>query len=137
MILALKTSGPSTYAALYKSDDSAATPLGELKWESGRALADELLGRLEALLHSAGAQWVDLTGIVIFSGPGSFTSLRIGHSVANSLADSLTLPIAGATGEEWIGRGMESLSQAQPGRPALPDYGAEPNITHPAGPTPT
>ena len=100
MILALRTDGPTAQAWLYPSD-STEQPQAEVAWDSGRRMADELLSNLDAFLHESNTAWSDLTGLIIYSGPGSFTSLRIGHSVANALADSLGIPISGATGDDW------------------------------------
>jgi tRNA threonylcarbamoyladenosine biosynthesis protein TsaB len=103
----------------------------DLSWESGRQLSDELLSRLTSLLQEHGHQFSDLTGIIIFSGPGSFTSLRIGHTVVNALADSLGIPVTGATGDDWLTKGQAAIPSVKPGVPALPHYGAEANITKP------
>lgn len=128
MILALKTADFTTRLALISPEGRS---LQTETWESGRRLADQLLEKIQQLLHSAKARPGDLTGIIIFSGPGSFTSLRIGHTVANSLADSLGIPVVGAAGEQWLEQGLGDLKQAPAGRPALPVYGAEAHITKP------
>jgi tRNA threonylcarbamoyl adenosine modification protein YjeE len=72
-----------------------------------------------------------VTVIIIFSGPGSFTSLRIGHAVVNALADSLGFPVVGARGDDWQEQGLSLVTSAKPGRPALPFYGADAHITRP------
>lgn len=149
MILALATTSATTRAWLLADDAVAANtdarhaqtapqPLAHLEWESGRTLADELLSRLQAFLAGHHATFTDLTGIVILSGPGSFTSLRIGHTVANALADSLGIPVAGAPSAAvadvdtaWIVPALAALAATAPGTPALPHYGAEANITKP------
>jgi tRNA threonylcarbamoyladenosine biosynthesis protein TsaB len=130
MILALETAGATTRAKLY-ADPQNPEPIASLEWESGRELSDQLLGRLTELVQSHGAQLTDLTGIVIFSGPGSFTSLRIGHTTANALADSLGIPVVGVQGEDWLAAGRRQLATAKPGHPALPHYGSEAHITKP------
>jgi tRNA threonylcarbamoyladenosine biosynthesis protein TsaB len=130
MILALSTPDKTTMAWLFESAEGT-KPLGVLEWESGRTLSDELLGRLATFLAEHNAHFSDLTGVIIFSGPGSFTSLRIGHTVVNALADSLGIPVVGATGHDWLDNGKKRLSQAKPGTPALPFYDAEANITKP------
>lgn len=128
MILAVKTADATTWIALFRPDDSE-MPVAEIAWESGRALADQLLGRLTELLDSRPITERTLTGIVIFSGPGSFTSLRIGHSVANALADTLNIPVAGAIGADWVRLATKALASTPLSHPALPHYGAEPNIS--------
>jgi hypothetical protein len=106
-------------------------PLCHVEWESGRRLADGLLGRIAELLKSQDRVINDLTGIVILSGPGSFTSLRIGHTVANVLAESLLIPIVGGLGDDWLKEGLSRLSKATAGEPVWPFYGAEANVTRP------
>jgi tRNA threonylcarbamoyladenosine biosynthesis protein TsaB len=123
MILALQTDGPTTHIGLLP---------GKLtSWESERRLADELLARIRDLAKDQGKAINDLTGIIIFSGPGSFTSLRIGHTVANVLAESLNIPIVGARGDDWLDVGQKALPKAKPGQPVWPFYGADPNVTRP------
>jgi tRNA threonylcarbamoyladenosine biosynthesis protein TsaB len=124
MILALHTTGPTTELWLLPSKE-------HLEWESGRRLADELLGRIKGLLEKQGQTIPDLTGLIIFSGPGSFTSLRIGHTVANALAESLDIPIVGTRGDDWLEDGLAALPKTEPGQPVWPFYGAEANVTRP------
>ncbi len=127
MILALRTDSDTTQIALF-STGSEPKLLAEEVWESGRQLADELPGKLQDFLVSSSEA---LSGIIIFSGPGSFTSLRIGHTVANALADSLNIPVLGARGERWIQSGLKAIAASKPGSPALPFYGADANISKP------
>ena len=56
-----------------------------------------LLADVDTLLTAAGFVPADLTGIVVGTGPGSFTGTRIGLSVARGLALSLDLPVAGVS----------------------------------------
>ena len=129
MILALETASPTTRLWLVDGDVPM-RPTAE--WESGRELADGLLKWLVNTLAAHKVELTDVAGFIIFSGPGSFTSLRIGHTVVNALADSLGVPVVGTMGESWVKQGVEALGSTDPGRPALPFYGAEANITKPA-----
>ncbi len=53
-----------------------------------REHAAALVPMIEAVLKQAGGRLADLAGIVIGDGPGSFTGLRIGASVAKALVES-------------------------------------------------
>lgn len=131
MILLLKTADSNTQVWL--CDNAKSEPTLALEWESGRTLSEDLLGRLKALLEDSAKTFQDLTGIVIYSGPGSFTSLRIGHTVANALATSLKIPIAGAQGDNWLDYGCREIESMKIGVIAMPFYGAEAHITKPKG----
>jgi tRNA threonylcarbamoyladenosine biosynthesis protein TsaB len=128
MILALKTDGATTEIDILTKDGEK---IEHVLWESGRTLADGLLEHITLALGRQSKTIQDLTGIIIFRGPGSFTSLRIGITVANTLARSLDLPIVGAIGEDWLATGLVELPKAQIGQIILPLYDREPNITKP------
>lgn len=129
MILSLKTAGPVTELELINAQTGQ--PHATETWESGRQLADQLLGRIHSLLQAQSAEPSQLAGIIVFAGPGSFTSLRIGHATANALADGLHIPIANATGDDWQAQALGALANRKPGVPVLPHYGGEANITSP------
>jgi tRNA threonylcarbamoyladenosine biosynthesis protein TsaB len=131
MILALQTAGPVTCMWLFDAQDQPDPQKPTLVWESGRDLATELLGKITTLLRRHNADLGNLESIVVFSGPGSFTSLRIGHTVANALSDGLGIKVVGAMGENWISDGLAALSDVKVGAIAMPVYGSEPNITKP------
>ncbi|MEK9196353.1 MAG: tRNA (adenosine(37)-N6)-threonylcarbamoyltransferase complex dimerization subunit type 1 TsaB [Patescibacteria group bacterium] len=100
-------------------------------WQAGRELSMTLNEKLEKLLNKNNLEFKDLEGIVFYSGPGSFTGLRIGASVANTLAYSLTIPIVGVTGEDWQDTGIKKLKNKENDKIVKLNYGAEPNITKP------
>jgi tRNA threonylcarbamoyladenosine biosynthesis protein TsaB len=54
-----------------------------------------LLPMIKAVLGDAEIKKNDLTGIAVSAGPGSFTGLRIGMSIAKTLAQVLKLPLVG------------------------------------------
>ena len=123
MILLLKTDNPT--AELYLYEDGHKTK--EDVWQADRTLARDLLGRIETLV----GDWKNLSGIGVFEGPGSFTGLRIGLTVANTLADGLAIPIVGAQGDGWASSALEALHAGKNDRIVLPHYGADPHITAP------
>lgn len=71
-------------------------------------LARTLLEDVDALLSAAGAAPVDVNALVVGTGPGSFTSTRIGLAVARGLALALDMPGAGIAT-------LDALATAHPG----------------------
>jgi tRNA threonylcarbamoyladenosine biosynthesis protein TsaB len=100
-------------------------------WEAGRDLAKQLLGYLEEIMQMNGKTWSDITAIGAFRGPGSFTGLRIGLTILNTLADSLHIPIVGAMGEGWQSQAIQRLNEGENDRLVMPEYGSEAHITTP------
>ena len=127
LIITLRTDKPEAELGLYQN----AQQLAYINWPADRQLAETIHQRLTELLKSQGQALTSLQGIVVFEGPGSFTGLRIGISVANALAYAFTIPIVACGGENWIGRGLELLKQGHNQTLALPHYGALPNVTPP------
>lgn len=108
----------------------------------GREMAKNILAEIKEFLAENDANWQNLRGICVFAGPGSFTGLRIGVTVANTLADSLKIPIVGEKNsdnsknngenlENWREIALEKLNSGADDKIALPFYGAEANITKP------
>ena len=76
-----------------------------------------------------------ITGIIVFQGPGSFTGLRIGITVANAVAYAQNAAIVGAQNsagrENWRETGLKKLRENLNDKIVLPEYGAAPHITAP------
>lgn len=85
--------------------------------ELGRDMAEKIFTFIEEKLVENQKTWQDISEIVFMSGPGSFTGLRIGAAIVNTLADQLEIPLYDHHGNL---------------RPIiLPDYGGEANISTP------
>ena len=56
-----------------------------------------VLPLVEKTLKKEGLEFSDLTGIEVNTGPGSFTGLRVGVTIANTLATILQIPLNGKT----------------------------------------
>jgi tRNA threonylcarbamoyladenosine biosynthesis protein TsaB len=67
----------------------------EHTWESPRRHTVELLPRLVAALGQLDIGVDHLSGVAVTQGPGSFTGLRVGMSVAKGLALARRLPLIG------------------------------------------
>jgi len=128
MILTLRTDNPEAEIGLFTSDGQK---LAYDTWLAHRELADTLLIRIRELLVSQKSSFTDVQGIVVFQGPGSFTGLRIGITVANTFAYAQEIPIVGAMGEAWVAEGIARLAAGENQKIVLPEYGAEANITTP------
>ncbi len=125
--LCIRTDKPEAEVGLYDDERK----LGYEVWTGHRQLAETLLGRIHALITRHNLAMEDIQGIVCYKGPGSFTGLRIGLSVANSLAYGLKVPIVGTTGDDWVLAGVAHLQAGQREAVVLPEYGAEVHITRP------
>jgi len=126
MILLLNTAQPTCFLSLvddYKKH--------EYTWEVGRSLARELHAYIQRQMNQHGWSWQDIEGIGVYSGPGSFTGLRIGITVVNTAADALGIPIVGVSGDDWQEAALMRLKQGENDRIVLPEYGSAANITKP------
>lgn len=108
MKLYLDTSTPET---ILKLNDK------EYREPFGNELAEKLLKFIEDKLEENNKTWTDLTKITFMSGPGSFTGLRIGATIVNTLAHELNIPICDHHGKKH--------------QQIIPDYGRPANISKP------
>lgn len=126
MIVALNTSTPTCELRLWDG-----TTWHDASWEAGRTLAASLHQHLADALKSHGKTFSDISGWIVFQGPGSFTGLRIGLTVANTFAHEQHVPIVGVTGEDWKETGLARLDASENDAIVLPLYGGDPHITQP------
>ncbi len=91
MLLAIDTATSLTGLALYGPHG----PLAESVWESGRNHTAHLLPQIDALLRYARATPADVTAIAVGLGPGSWSGLRVGLSMAKGMALAGNLPLIG------------------------------------------
>ena len=125
IVVTMKTDNPEAEIGLYKGADK----LSYIRWEAHRELASTLHTKLETMLQDQGMTWNDVQGIVCFQGPGSFTGLRIGLTVADTLAYGLAIPVVATMEDDWIQKGIARLQAGEDDRIALPHYGAPVHIT--------
>ena len=124
LMLTIRTDKPEAEIGLYNDE----TQLAYEVWEAHRELSNTIHKKIKALLESKGKEFKDIQGIVCFQGPGSFTGLRIGITVADAFAYGLDVPVVAAK-DNWIEQGIQRLKAGDNDRIALPEYGAPVNIT--------
>ena len=108
MNLFLDTSSPET---ILKLDDK------EYRYTFANDLAEKLLLFIHEKLTDNNGTWQNITKITFMSGPGSFTGLRIGASIVNTLASELKIPLYDHLGN--------------PHSIIVPNYGRPANISTP------
>ncbi len=127
LVLILRSDKPEAEIGLYLDGEQ----LSYETWPAHRELAETIHTKIRDMLAASDRTIHDIEGLVVYKGPGSFTGLRIGLSVANTLAYSLDIPIAGTSGDEWINSGLSQLSSQPSKSSIMPDYGAPVHITAP------
>lgn len=125
LILTIRSDKPEAEIGLYDNDKKLAYE----NWQAHRQLAETIHIKIEALLKSQSKDWHDLEGIVCYQGPGSFTGLRIGLTVGNTISYGLEIPIVAQQKADWIKSGIVRLISGQADELALPHYGSPPHIT--------
>ena len=127
LILTIRTDKPEAEIGLFED----AKKLSYKQWPAHRQLAETIHTQIAKILQSQEKTWNGLEGLVCYKGPGSFTGLRIGLTVANTLAYSLKVPIVSGTGKQWIKQGNVRLAKGENESVSLPEYGSPANITKP------
>ena len=108
MKLYLDTSTPETILRLNDQ---------EYKYTFANDLAEKLLQFIHDKLAEDHKTFHDITEITFMSGPGSFTGLRIGATIVNTLASELNIPLYDHHGNKR--------------QIIIPDYGRPANISKP------
>lgn len=104
-VLAIDTSNDALGIALYQNEQVIAEYISINKNKH----STRLMPAIDQLFENAQVKPQDLDKIVVAKGPGSYTGVRIGLSVAKAMAWSLDIPIVGISS-------LEALSlQAQGG----------------------
>jgi tRNA threonylcarbamoyladenosine biosynthesis protein TsaB len=107
LTLAFDTATSVATAALVRDGEV----LGERASRAVRVLEDA-----DELLREAGVKPSELGGVVVGTGPGSFTGLRMGLAAARGLAFALGVPVAGVST-------LDALAAGAPGALPVVDAG--------------
>lgn len=88
MLLAINTASSRAAIALIDGKSTA-----EDSWQSQNNEAEKLMPAIHALLESKSKRFSDIKKVLAISGPGSFTGLRVGITVANTIAHLNKCPL--------------------------------------------
>ena len=102
-LLALDTATTRIVVAVGSADG---TLLAADTFEGRYRHSQELLPSVARLLDAQGQRLADVGGVIVGTGPGAFTGLRVGIATAKTLAHEPRLPIVGvgtdaAVSERW------------------------------------
>jgi tRNA threonylcarbamoyladenosine biosynthesis protein TsaB len=126
IILSIRTDKPEADIALHQ----AGKELASKQWLAHKQLSSSIHTSIQELLKKSELDWGHIGAIVYYGGPGSFTGLRIGAAVANSLATSLGIRLVQTDGDDWITNGLAALRNDK-NDVAAPNYGAAPKTSMP------
>ena len=93
-ILYVDTSSDYLYSGIVIND----TLVSECQEKLGKDLSKEALPRIISVFNKADITPKDLDKIIVVTGPGSFTGIRIGVTIAKIIAWSLNIPIVPISG---------------------------------------
>jgi tRNA threonylcarbamoyladenosine biosynthesis protein TsaB len=125
IVLSIRTDSDRVELVVYQGQKT----LARKKWPAGRELSGQIVDAISELLEQCGRRLEDIEGLVFYKGPGSFTGLRIGASVANSIAYALSVPIVASGSKNWVATGLGMLKDGRSQEIIMPEYGHGPNIT--------
>lgn len=100
-LLAIDTSTSVLTVALSKDRSIVA----ERRSQAERNHSIKLLPQIDDMLKEAGVSPADLDAVAVGVGPGSYTGVRIGITVAKTFAWSLGIPVIGVSGLEALALG--------------------------------
>ena len=92
MLLSLNTCGNTASVALGVADTKGVKILATAEL-AVRTYSARLIPEIAALLQKHQATMSDIEAIVVVSGPGSFTGIRVGLSTAKGLSDGAGIPL--------------------------------------------
>ena len=127
-LLAIDTATTRAVVAAGALDGSA---LGITMWVVGRTHGEQLLPTIGRLHGEANLRRSRIRGVIVGTGPGAFTGLRVGIATAKALAHELGVPIVGiSTGEALLAADAATTANGADGA-----YGHIPRVLLlPAGP---
>ena len=127
LYLSIRTDKPKAEVGLFANGGL----VDSIAWKAHLQLAETINLKIDELLNNNNYQLKDLNGIIFYKGPGSFTGLRIGAAVANTLAWVFNIKIIGLSGKSWPETSIDKYMDLPEREVVVPEYGQEPNTTLP------
>ena len=95
--------------------------IAELSWRSERNHSVELVPAIRRVAEQAGVTLGDATAVVVARGPGGFSALRVGISMAQAFAMARGIPLVGvntldAEAQPYLGMGLPVCAIVGAGR---------------------
>jgi tRNA threonylcarbamoyl adenosine modification protein YeaZ len=133
MILFIDTSQDKTIIALGKDERIISRKI----WQTRYQQSETLLPAINQLLKKNRFSLKNLTSLIVNSGPGSYTGLRVGIATANALSFGLKIPLIEIKNIQKMGMrklfeiGSKRLKNKKfkVGDIVIPFYGKKPQIT--------
>jgi tRNA threonylcarbamoyl adenosine modification protein YeaZ len=134
VILALDT---ATSRVVVSVGDTDGRPLGLATWSADHRHGEQLLPSIARVLGQANVRRSRIEAIVVGTGPGAFTGLRVGLATAKGLAHGLRRPLIGVATSEALIRAAAEREATPPERivllmPAGPSDRVEARLDHAA-----
>lgn len=112
IVLALDTSGGDCAACVYDSATDAV--LGKVSENIGKGHAERLMSIVDMALEAASLDLKAVERIAVTIGPGSFTGIRVGVSLARGFALSLGVEAVGVTTLEVLAKDWQDRHGKKP-----------------------
>lgn len=118
-LLAIDTSSDQAGIALFDG-----VRLHSRQWPAARAQTTQVLPMIRQMLEFAAVTLTDLGAVAVATGPGAFTGLRVGVSLAKGFALGGRIPLIGiptlkATAMSWTKAGLTVIALLPAGRGRL------------------
>lgn len=132
-LLAINTASKEEFIALIKDNKVFME-----KWIAKFDETSKVPRYLKTILQKSKTGFKDITHILVINGPGNFSSVRIGVTIANILAFALAIPVYSLTLDEFSSKFSMNLRKCEKSiakgqlmgkTAAVPCYDRKPNIT--------
>jgi tRNA threonylcarbamoyladenosine biosynthesis protein TsaB len=112
-LLLINSGDENAFAALYDSKELIVSYASEFDKDSKRKLPDNLINCIQKLKANNSEEFNNAAAIAVTTGPGSFTGIRVGLSIAKGIASALGIPLIPASNFELTYRRIPSVKNGE------------------------